>query len=278
MKLLHRIPAGVPAFILALSLAACTDEGPGDAGTAVFGRLVDPQGAPVPDAEVGVTFFLTSTPLAEGIHGPAGAAQGGAQLGLPYANPSANAGLGEDVSVPVQVTTPTSILLEVRETRLGVSATVATLHNGAIASTTTFSWDGRYAVGGLVPNGLYSVRLTQPDLGQDEGPALVSERLLLVNRSALQLDQNPSAMNTRSDFDGRFSLEDLPVGVSLDMTNDGGEPLGTGRVRSQVQLVIRHPDFAPKDQLVAIGPGEEVDLVIQLTPVVTAAQPPEPVR
>jgi hypothetical protein len=251
-----------------LVLAGCSDLGPSGKGTSVTGQLVDANSDGISDVYVGVLYYpqvvaaAPAPPASPRSSSPQAAA---VRLLPPYPNPAETALNLGDVKIPVEVDADTTLTLEIVETHFGVTGTVATLHDGPLTQNTTFAWDGRGLSGDHVPNGLYQVRLTLPGSGGGE-PTEIEEALLVNRPDPTMSVAGAGAYNAVSGIDGRFTVDDMPIGALIHSTDVGNKALGTARIRSQVLLYLRPiADFVNRDYPVAIGPGDQVEVTIQLS-------------
>jgi len=139
------------------------------------------------------------------------------------------------------------------------------LFAGTVTRDTTFFWDGRGGTG-LLPNGLYTVRVTipaDPPAGSD-GTRL--EARVLINRSSA-LMETFYAFNAVSDPGGEFLIVDVPVGALITATTAQGAVVGSQQVSTLVYVVFRSPDHLPADREVLIAPGDLVTLSQTLSPI-----------
>jgi hypothetical protein len=253
-----------------LFLAGCSNLGPSGKGTSITAQLIDPNQDGIADVYVGIYYYtspvVTSAPVPPSSPRSASPSAAAVRLLPPYPNPAETALNLGDVKIPVEVDADTTLTLEIVETHFGVTGTVATLHDGALTQNTVFAWDGRGLSGDHVPNGLYQVRLTLP--APPGGEPTVLEQTLLIDRSDPTMSAaGPGAYNAVSGIDGRFTLDDLPIGALINATDIGGKALGAARVRSQVLLYLRPlADFENRDYSVVVGAGDQVEITIQLQP------------
>jgi len=257
----------LPALALLAALAGCEDDGPTGNGTTISGNVVDPDRIGIYDVHVAVVYFED---LLSGAVAPVAADE--PALLAPYPNPT----FGLDGSVVnLQMTTPvdTTAKLEIWSDVFGPYSRIRGIHDGPVAAgTTSWTWDHTDAAGDPLPNGMYRARLTVPASGDSVS---VQERGILLTRPAASISRRPE-YNAFTDPEGRFSLENLPIGGTFTLTNSGGQVLGTGIVRNRVDLVFREPDYRERILPVTTAPGAALQVAdVIMEPLFPSRTPPE---
>lgn len=256
------IPAAV---ITACFSAGCGDEGQFPATALIQGQVVDLAGNGIFQIDVGVVYEVQV--VSSALSPRVGAS---ATLLAPYPNPITTDFI--PLKIRVQTASATTARVEVVGFVSGISGTILTLHQGVVPPDTTVIWDGTDIFSIMVPNGLYKIRVTIPATSA-EGAQTDEERTVIVNRPTAVMVLKEDLFNTSSGLDGRYVLDDLAVGESFTATADNGVILGAAFLLDRVTVIFRDSAYQDNQSLVSIGPGEIVDLVTQLTPIVTKPYP-----
>jgi len=271
------------ALSLLMILVGCEDTS-NFAITSIEGSVTDPTGFGLPGVRLGVLYQVVNQsapgppPLGEAAMDPPGTAAQAITLGNPYPNPVAAP--PNSVRLPFSADRDTTVRLEIWTQIGGISTLVTSLYSGAVsAGANEAVWDGyaEYFQGGPVPNGMYTVRLTVPAVGE---PNTRSEASLLINRTLLDMKNldpftEGVGFNGLSGGDGSFLLSDIAAGQTFTLTNASSQaPLGTGITRNLVTLAFSDPDFQDALREVPIGAGDVVTLGPQvLVPLAAAPSP-----
>lgn len=250
-------------------LAGCAEDTVIGGETAISGRVVDPGGTGIPGVGVGVEY--TSVAVASGSLLPGAASAAGVALLSPYPNPATGAVEGDEIRIPIQVSTDTTLDVSILSPSSGVYRFEREIFSGLVTRDTTFRWNGRGG-DGLLPNGLYRVRLTVPADPPAGVTPTVIEAPVLINRSPALLEAL-LGFNANSDPGGGYLIGDLAVGQRIQATNAQGTSLGTQRIVEPVYLIFRSPDYQPEETQVFIAPGDFVTVTTTLTPIFPAAVP-----
>ncbi len=264
MKRISSLLIALLALFLALPWTGCLDTNPSGKSTAVYGRVVDPSGAPIFGVTVGAVFSYFQR---SGAPSPGAVIPGAGPVTLdpPYPDPADNPE-GKGVSIRIHASADTTVRVEVWGTVGGSLSRVASVFSGPASGTRTLGWDGSDDIGQHLPNGLYRVRLYVP-AGASEPAA---EQALLINRPAAVLFAE-EAVSAFTDADGHYVLDDLPVGEPFTLTSSSGAVVSAAVVENAVTIHFQDPDYQPYSDFVRIGPGEQVDKTTTLQPNVPAA-------
>mgnify|MGYP007073194373 CR=1 FL=1 len=250
---------GLICAVLALSLSlwGCGTDFGASGITRIDGLVLDALDVPVPGIFVAPVYQLQAVAGA-----PSAAAGGGPALGAPRPNPATAPGPGNRVRITATLPEAATVSVEVWGQVRGGFLRVDLLFQGEwAAGSHEVSWDGDDLTGFPVPNGLYELRLLQPD------GTLLAKQNLLVNRSTGALIGEGQTVFVESDGFGRYLLDDLPVGELIQRTDSAGGNLGTARIADGINVFFHDPDgdFFDKTTLVIASVGAVVEHTTRLS-------------
>ncbi len=265
MSPIMRTTGFLPAAILLAAVlgGGCAQEVPPGHNASISGSVMDTQGQPLGEIQVGALFAFR-TAAASGPIGLTAPVASSVRLRPPYPNPNATE-VGGAVTVVVECDVDTTGRLEIYAPVAGVPAVIATLKTGAFsAGIHSVNWDGVNRALQVpvpyVPNGLYEVRMTVPENPPAGSSPLVLTQNLLVNRPQGLIFSE--AYNYQTAPDGYFLLEDLGIGEPFTLTSSAGATLGERVVSDAVTVYFRDPhlEYRAAQRSVTLGARDQVTL------------------